>query len=55
MPEKIQIKTKTLIVDPEDIEVKTVNESGNGAKISYYKKHIGKEVYVILKDKCKTK
>jgi putative transposon-encoded protein len=55
MAEKIEFKTKTLTVDPEDIEVKTVAGTGNGAKISYYKKHIGKEVYVILKDKCKLK
>jgi putative transposon-encoded protein len=55
MPEKVKIKPKTLAVDPEYIEVKTVTASGNGAVIPYTKKHVGKEVYVILKEKCKTK
>jgi len=55
MPEKVQIKTKTIIVEAEDIELRTVNKSGNGAVIPYLKKYIGKEVYVILKENCKTK
>lgn len=55
MPDKTQIKTRTIIVEPEDIEIRPVNKSGNGAVIPYLKKHIGKEVYVILKENCKTK
>ena len=55
MPAKVRIKPKTLTVDPEYIEVKTVTPSGNGAVIPYTKKYVGKEVYVILKEKCKTK
>ena len=55
MPEKVKIKPRTLTVDPEFIEVKSVTASGNGAVIPYTKKYVGKEVYVILKEKCKTK
>jgi putative transposon-encoded protein len=55
VPEKTKINPKSIVVDPEHIEVKTVVASGNGAVIPYTKKYIGKEVYVILKDKCKTK
>ena len=55
MSEKLNIKTKNLVVEPGNVEVKTVVKSGNGAVIPYTKKYIGKEVYVILKEKCKTK
>ena len=54
MTEKVKIKPKTITVDPEYIEVKTVVASGNGAVIPYTKKHVGKEVYVILKEQCNT-
>lgn len=50
----MKIKTKNLIIEPGNIEIKTVVKSGNGAVIPYTKKYIGKEVYVILKEKCKT-
>ena len=50
----MKIKTKDLILEPGSIEIKTVVKSGNGAVIPYTKKYIGKEVYVILKEKCKT-
>ncbi|RMG34934.1 MAG: DUF2080 family transposase-associated protein [Methanobacteriota archaeon] len=55
MTSKIRIKPKTIVVDPEFIEVKTVTASGNGAVIPYTKKYVGKEVYVILKEKFQTK
>ncbi len=50
----MKIKTKDLVLEPGNMEIKTVVKSGNGAVIPYTKKYIGKEVYVILKEKCKT-
>ena len=50
----MKIKTKDLVLEPGNIEIKTVVKSGNGAVIPYTKKYIGKEVYVILKEKCRT-
>jgi len=43
------IEGKRIIVKSEDVFVGKVVKSGNGAVVSFRKKHIGKEVYVILK------
>ena len=47
--ENITIKIKDIEVKPEDIFLKKVIKSGNGAVINFFKKHINKDVYIILK------
>lgn len=55
MAEKVTIKPKKIIVSPEDIYLGLVKKSGGGAVISFKKKHIDEEAYIILKEKCQLK
>lgn len=41
-------------VYPDAIYEKTVKKTGNGAAIPFYKKYIGDEVIVIVKEEIKT-
>lgn len=51
MTNKVQVKIKTIRANAEDVFTKRVTPFGNGAIISFFKKFIGKTVYVIIKKK----
>jgi len=45
------IINKKLVVEPDGIYESKVVPSGTGAVINFYKKFIGKEVLILIKDK----
>ena len=60
MPKQPKTKPVTIIsnkikVPPENIFEGTVVKSGNGAVITFRKEFIGEQVYVIRKEKCRTR
>lgn len=50
----IKIRIKDIIeVYPEGVYMSKVVKSGNGAMIKFFKKYLGKDVVVIVKDEIK--
>lgn len=45
----IPVRIKDIEANPDNVFTAKVIAQGNGAKISFYKKFIGREVYVIVK------
>jgi putative transposon-encoded protein len=47
---KYIISTTKIKTKPENTFIRRVVKSGNGAAISFLKRYIGKEVYIIIKE-----
>ena len=52
---RTKITAKTIEVNPENIFLRKVTPSGNGAVIPFLKSFAGKEVYIVIKDGSRLK